>query len=41
MLQLIAEANSENSAGNFRRVTCMVEGAGLQEAVRRREKERG
>ena len=29
MLQLIAEANSENAARNFRRVTHVVEGVGL------------
>ena len=29
MLQLIAVANSENAARNFRRVTHVVEGVGL------------
>lgn len=42
MFQLIAEANSENAARNFRKVTHVVEGVGLLEVMwSRRKKETG
>ena len=40
VLQLTVEANSENSADNFRRVLCVIEGVELQEEKwKKRERE--